>query len=249
MKARAFPATAIGVLTLLGAAHGAEPARFLGELARRDVPSPDYGTLEYSTTNVSAMAFFPEQSNHGYSTSPTFGRYGDLGYSDHYYASLDLPAGVIVDYIGLNNLNDGTDAVMTATLWDRHADGTKHALASASSTPHTSWSTDSAGPFNALFDSHANRVLVLEVQVLAAGDFEFFGFVEVKWRRVVSGGPPLATFPDVPKSHPFFKFVEALHSAGITSGYPDGRFGVDDSITRGQMAVFLATALGLHWPD
>jgi hypothetical protein len=69
------------------------------------------------------------------------------------------------------------------------------------------------------------------------------------YKLKVSPAPATATFTDVPVGHPFFQFVEALAASGITVGYPDGRFGVDDSITRGQMAVFLAKALGLHWPQ
>ena len=73
------------------------------------------------------------------------------------------------------------------------------------------------------------------------------GGVKVIWRRIVSPPPAVATFPDVPTSHPFFQFVEALYAAGITAGYGNGNFGVNDPITRGQMAVFLSKALGLHW--
>ena len=53
----------------------------------------------------------------------------------------------------------------------------------------------------------------------------------------------------MPTNHPFFQYVEALYAAGITAGYGNGNFGVTDPITRGQMAVFLAKALGLHWPQ
>jgi hypothetical protein len=51
----------------------------------------------------------------------------------------------------------------------------------------------------------------------------------------------------VPTSHPFFRFVEALGRAGITSGGSVETFCPDAPLTRGQMAVFLATALGLHF--
>jgi hypothetical protein len=73
------------------------------------------------------------------------------------------------------------------------------------------------------------------------------GGVRITWHRQVSPAPAVATFPDVPTSHPFFQYVEALYAAGITAGYGNGNFGVNDPITRGQMAVFLAKALGLHW--
>ncbi len=77
-------------------------------------------------------------------------------------------------------------------------------------------------------------------------DYQYWSSVEVWWHRTVSPPPGTATFTDVPTSHPFFQFVEALHASGIAGGYPDGRFGVNDPITHGQMAVFLSTALGLH---
>ncbi len=74
------------------------------------------------------------------------------------------------------------------------------------------------------------------------------GGVKILWRRTVSPPPATATFPDVPTNHPFFQYVEALYAAGITGGYGNGFYGVNDPVSRGQMAVFLAKALGLHSP-
>jgi hypothetical protein len=60
----------------------------------------------------------------------------------------------------------------------------------------------------------------------------------------------VATFPnDVPTNHLYFRFVEALADAGITAGCAPGTFCVNSPITRGEMAVFLAVALGLHFPN
>jgi len=54
----------------------------------------------------------------------------------------------------------------------------------------------------------------------------------------------------VPTTHRFYKFIEALYLAGITAGCGGGKFCPDQPLTRGQEAVFLATALGLNWgPD
>ncbi len=75
-----------------------------------------------------------------------------------------------------------------------------------------------------------------------------FSAVKLYYRLQVSPAPGLATFTDVPTTHPFFKFVEALYSSGITAGCGGGKYCPDSPLTRGQMAVFLATALGLHWP-
>jgi len=70
----------------------------------------------------------------------------------------------------------------------------------------------------------------------------------ILYRRQVSPAPAIATFNDVPTSHPFFQFVEALAASGITAGCGTGIYCPDSPLTRGQMAVFLAKALGLHWP-
>lgn len=72
--------------------------------------------------------------------------------------------------------------------------------------------------------------------------------VRILWRRQVSPAPGSATFNDVPTSHPFFQFVEALADSGITGGCGGGNYCPNDPVTRGQMAVFLSAALGLHWP-
>lgn len=68
------------------------------------------------------------------------------------------------------------------------------------------------------------------------------------WNRQVTPAPASATFGDVPTTSGQFRFVEALVAAGITSGCGGGNYCPDTAVTRGQMAVFLSAALGLHWP-
>jgi len=53
------------------------------------------------------------------------------------------------------------------------------------------------------------------------------------------------SFTDVPAVNPFFKAVESVHTAGLMNGYGDGSFGVDDPLTRAQLAVVVARAMGL----
>lgn len=71
--------------------------------------------------------------------------------------------------------------------------------------------------------------------------------VEIWWKRQVSPAPGVASFGDVPTTSPYFRFVEALAAAGITSGCGSGNYCPGDPVTRSQMAVFLAEALGLHY--
>ena len=69
------------------------------------------------------------------------------------------------------------------------------------------------------------------------------------WNRQVSPAPATASFGDVPVSHAQFRFIEALAAAGITGGCGGGNYCPDTPLTRGQMAVFLSAALGLHFPN
>jgi hypothetical protein len=53
----------------------------------------------------------------------------------------------------------------------------------------------------------------------------------------------------VPTSSPYFKFGEALSAAGIVTGCGGSNYCPGNPVTRGQMAVFLASALGMHFFD
>ncbi len=47
------------------------------------------------------------------------------------------------------------------------------------------------------------------------------------------------SFPDVPKTAGFYRFVETLLHRGVTAGCAAGNYCPSDAVTRGQMAVFL----------
>lgn len=76
-----------------------------------------------------------------------------------------------------------------------------------------------------------------------------FGGVRLVWHRQVSDPPAQPTFGDVPPDALFFPYVEALAASAITGGCGQGNFCPNNPLTRGQMAVFLAKALGLHWTN
>jgi hypothetical protein len=75
--------------------------------------------------------------------------------------------------------------------------------------------------------------------------------VKVYYYPQVSPAPATATFNDVPTSDPAFQFIEAFSAAGITSGcsVSPPLYCPDGNVTRRQMAVFFAKALGLNWPN
>lgn len=75
-----------------------------------------------------------------------------------------------------------------------------------------------------------------------------FRAARVYYELQVSPAPATATFTDVPVGSFGFKHVEALAASGITAGCGGGNFCPDREITRVEMAIFFAKALGLHWP-
>ena len=91
--------------------------------------------------------------------------------------------------------------------------------------------------------SHRVEVLIF------AGSTTALGGVRITWHRQVSPPPATATFNDVPTNALFFPYVEALAASAITGGCGGGNYCPSAPLTRGQMAVFLAKALGLHWVE
>jgi hypothetical protein len=67
----------------------------------------------------------------------------------------------------------------------------------------------------------------------------------VSWQRFTPVAPTVATFTDVPLGSMFFREIEALVASGITLGCTPTLFCPDVPLSRGQMAAFLARALGL----
>ena len=87
-------------------------------------------------------------------------------------------------------------------------------------------------------------------ELLACGgnsDMMLFG-TGFNWSRVISPAPGSATFSDVPVGSFGFKHVEALSASGITGGCGGGNFCPNNTLTRVEMAIFLAKALGLYHP-
>ncbi len=226
---------------------GQELARSPNRLESTTVPPKAYGTQDYTVTVVPAIAFYPRSSAYSYYTgggANSLTRYGDFGTLVDFYAPIDLPPGAQVDYIGLNSKTDTTNAIGVELL-RRHTGSSVNTVGSLNSTVHD-WATDyNSGPLGVvLLDPLAANVL--HVQQGNVPTTQYFGFVEVWWKRTVSN-PTTVTFNDVPSNHPFFQFVEALAASGITAGCGGGNFCPDNPLTRGQMAAFLSKALGLHW--
>jgi hypothetical protein len=242
----------VGLLMLLGVLSvDAQPA---GQLATTGRPPAAFGTTDYTVTTIAGIGFVPGASTLVYSTTGSLGRFfnaSDTG--GQFFSALDLPAGAVIDFIGFNNLNDGNANVMAVHLFQRDNTGTNTQLFALDNTPHTSWATDiNPVPLGIVWQGSqgTGNTLTLEIEIAPSVNTQFFAQVEVWWKRSVSPAPGAASFNDVPTSHPFFQYIEALKASGITGGCQASPplYCPDTPMTRGQMAVFLAKALGLHWP-
>jgi hypothetical protein len=74
-----------------------------------------------------------------------------------------------------------------------------------------------------------------------------FRTVKLLYVLQLSPAPAAATFADVPTTHLYFRAIEALARSGITSGCGGGNYCPNQAVTRGELAKFLAVALGLGW--
>lgn len=216
---------------------------------------------------VGAAAF--QHLNNGSGYEIDWSSDGYLGYTDEsflgvFVAPLDLPAGAeilgictyLLDTAPVGAVTAYLDAVKLAhpstppgvvpvfgpVAYDSDA-GYAEACLVSSYTFRNFGDFDGDG-----YGEHVVHRLRVEMTETGAGRLAFGG-VRVVWRRQVSPPPSSPTFGDVPTDHAFFQFIEALAQSGITGGCGGGNYCPDSPLTRGQMAVFLAKALGLHWPN
>lgn len=166
--------------------------------------------------------------------------------------NLNLPSGSQI--VGLEVVGcDNSVSDITATLREcAGADGGCTSVATAESTgvngvcgtfPSTNQNLNATV-------QNAGSTYVLEVSMPSS--LLSLRRVKVSYRRQISPAPGAATFGDVGTGHQFFQQIEALVAAGVTSGCavgPPRLYCPADAVSRGQMAAFLARALGLSWPN
>jgi hypothetical protein len=242
-----FWAVAISCSVLVRAEVGPRFKR----LAKDRVDPKEFGIQDDTITVIPATSFFAVSGSFGgvgTQLSGSFGRSAFPPDTVEYYAPLDIPAGSVIDFIGLNSLTD-TDYILGLELDERDGDGNVIPYVSFSVPSHNYWQTDFYGPIVQWIFSRDDKEYMIHVEQAGNQTMEWFGYVSVHWHRNVSPAPATATFNDVPTSDPAFQFIEALAASGVTTGCGGGNFCPDAPLTRRQMAVFLSKALGLHWPN
>ena len=218
---------------------------------------PQWGTSALGVRTIHALSFQESDSTmaFSYASGSTSHRHRTAaGFFMWFDAALtDLPAGAEITGLELEGCDTSATQAATAILFYRDAPtGPTNSIGLVSSgagaTPGCAFfgGTANLPPF--FHVDNRNKTYWVRVELGATDATTTFGAVRVFYKLRVSPGPGAATFSDVPVSNPFFPFVEALVASGITGGCGGGNYCPDAPVTRGQMAVFLAAALGLHFP-
>jgi hypothetical protein len=168
-------------------------------------------------------------------------------------APLFLPAGAVIDSVVLDGCDGHNNGAIRVELrrigaGETSDDQMAFATTTPAGQPGCSATLLTATPTAHTIDNVAYTYWI-EVGGGSSVDLRFQA-VRVYYRLQVSPTPVTATFGDVPVGHPFHRFVEAFARAGITGGCspaPNPNFCPNDPVTRGQMAVFMSAALGLHF--
>ncbi len=226
--------------------------------ATTDVPaSPDFYGLYTSYTNLGPKTFGGREDLAGSwqfdggaeGCCVNLSRKGTEVFAD---ATLEIPEGVDLQFVRYwaydTNASFDMDFYLFESCWPSYGAGptTITNLVSVS----TSGSSGAQSNFGSLTNYTVNnrdcnltqRVAFRATTGLTLQKFRY------QWQRQVSPAPAVASFTDVPTNYWAFQYIEALKASGITGGVTPTTYQPESPVTRAQMAVFLAKALGLYWP-
>lgn len=242
----------VSVLALCGTVAGAAQSAFVGVAPQTVVtvgdPQDTYGTGSQTSYLMGSHSFDNRSSTTTYDTTGGVDRFLTSG--GFFTTEPMLPNGAQIERIELRACDNDAVAQVTLNMGPCPTGGSGCNLAGTVSTGATpgcnDFSTTLATP---LIVNNQTTPIIVQVTMGTTPSTSFTA-VKLYYRLRISPSPATATFPnDVPTSHPFFRFIEALAAAGVTGGCSAGSYCPDTAVTRGQMAVFLATALGLHFPN
>ena len=251
-------ATSLLVALVVSAAASAEQR----PVAKSTVPPPraaspaqvvnrkDFGPTDLTLVRLEGAEFYPYQGPafQGYQSFFNYRWSTPAGFALE--AGIRVPTGAIIDYIEIDACDGNALLDMSLTLYECDIFGgpctTPAFVVTDALTGCGTVSVSGIGHEvnNALF------ALGLEVFDPAGDSSLRISGAAVGYYLQVSPAPAVATFGDVPTGDIYFQFIEALAASGITAGCDAvPNYCPERPITRAEMAVFLAKALGLHFPN
>jgi hypothetical protein len=220
-----------------------------GHTPRAPMPpkeAPDFGPVDNSFIRITSQEFTTYFGD-AYHNGAALTRYSSFSNLE---AGIHVPGGALVTYLEFDYCDTNASNHMTLDLLECDNQGqgctgiTPGPLASANGGCSFIRYTNLA----ITIDNYHNQY-VLDVTFGATDGTNLLAGAIVGYQLQVSPAPGSATFNDVPTSDGAFQFIEAFNAAGITVGCSTSPplFCPDNFVTRRQMAVYFAKALGLHW--
>jgi hypothetical protein len=226
----------------------------------RPVHPDTYGSAQVSYYRIPSSEFtglnlgdgFDNWQDRYYSapgTPKTFARYGNHPLKTWLAASPHLPSGAQITFIEIPDCSSA-DGSVKMELWQCDFFGHCGTAPVQTVSAAAGCGSDAAdvSSLGLTVDNNANEY-VFKVSTTTDDGTDYFSGVVVGYVLHVSPAPVTATFTDVPTSDFAFQFIEAFSAAGITVGcnVSPPQFCPDRNVTRREMAVFFAKALGLEF--
>jgi hypothetical protein len=212
-------------------------------------PGPSWGTSGTAIAKVSVVSCSTMTPGSPWNRSAGTDRY--LTFPDYFVCPLYLPSGASILGIELEACDTSTTGEVWAVLG--YASGPGSPFYSLDQVTTGSVNTFGCARFQQQIAPHTvdngSKNYYFEVWNTSYDGSTTIQSVRVYYSLQVSPAPATASFADVPTSSPYFRFVEALASAGIVGGCGGGNYCPNNAVTRGQIAVFLAVALGMNYPN
>jgi hypothetical protein len=209
-----------------------------------------YGTKDSAFYRLNPGDFVPFSGGVTYfNTGGTL--YGSNVGGSAFFASVHLPSGALLTSVELDGCDTDSDTkLVLAHMFQCDAVGqncqTVADLSVDDNVGCQSVTHDLTLDPTAFVNDSAHQLIVQVTTESGTGTTSLRGIV-VGYKLQVSPAPATATFGDVPTGYLYFRAIEALAASGITQGCGSGNFCPDQPVTRGELAKFLANALGLHW--
>lgn len=244
-------AVLVGLLSAaLSAGQQAPRSPMAGAGARTIKPAPaagpSYGPTDLTYVRVSGIDFTPARGG-DWDQVIALSRYPKTDIT--LMAGVYLPSGAVVEYLEFDYYDSSALDVVMELLDCGPLGADCNSVTSLSSSGNPGIGSVSTSGLNYAVTTGGSALAARAIFTLNNGTQAVTGVI-VGYRLQVSPAPGTATFGDVPTSNIYFQFIEALAASGITVGCDAvPNYCPDQPITRGQMAVFLAKALGLHFPN
>jgi hypothetical protein len=222
---------------------GPQPARNPNQV----VGKQNFGPTDLTYVHMNGLAFYPYSSASGYGTGgplrwATVANYG-------LEAPVQVPTGAIIDYLSLDACDTNAALDMPLSIYQCDTASGCTVIASVTTTGSGGCAVYSLSGIGYTVDNGLHALDLEAVDAAADGSLAVSN-VTVGYRLQVSPAPATATFGDVDTGNLYFQFIEALAASGVTAGCDSvPNFCPDRPITRAEMAVFMAKALGLHFAN